>query len=204
MKLYTSVGPNPHVVRMFMHEKGIELPTVTIDLRGGENRRAPYVTEVNRRGQSPALALDDGSHVCEITVICEYPEELHPEPVLIGATPAERAETRMWVRRIDLGICEPLANGFRYSTGYEMFKDRFRLIPEAADGLKGIARDGLAWVDRELGDKRYLCGERFTLADIMLHCFVAFGNGRGEQPLDHANANLARWFAEVSSRPSAA
>jgi len=202
MKLYTSLGPNPHVVRMFMAEKGIELPTQEIDVRGGETRRAPYNTSVNRRGQSPALELDDGSYLCEITVICEYLDEKFPSPPLVGTTSEERGETRMWTRRIDLAICEPMANGFRYSEGYEMFKDRMRVIPEAADGLKALARDGLAWMNEEMAGKRFVCGDRFTLADVLLYCFVAFGHARS-QPLDPANTNLVQWYARVGERPSA-
>src|SRR3546814_13160020 len=49
MKFYTSVGPNPRVVALFMAEKGISIPEVVVDLRGGENRRAPYnVEEIGR------------------------------------------------------------------------------------------------------------------------------------------------------------
>lgn len=202
MKLYTSVGPNPHVVRMFMAERNIELPTVTIDVRGGENRREPYISEVNRRGQSPALMLDNGDVICEITAICEYLDEISPGPSLLGDSPEERGQTRMWTRRIDLAVCEPMANGYRYSDGYEMFKERFRLVPEGADGLKAIARDNLAWLDVELGDKPFVCGERFSLADVLLYCFVTFGNDRG-QPLDPANSALHRWYDAVSARPSA-
>ena len=203
MKLYTSVGPNPHVVHMFMAEKGIELPMQQLDVRGGETRRAPYMAEVNRRGQSPALELDDGQHLCEITAICEYLDEKYPEPALIGTNAEERAETRMWVRRIDLTFCAPVASGYRYSDGYEVFKDRIRVLPEAAEGLKAIARDSLAWLDGELEGKTYLCGARLTLADVLLYCFVDFGNNRG-QPLDPDNKTLSAWFDRMASRPSAA
>jgi glutathione S-transferase len=94
MKFYNSVGPNPRVVKLFMAEKGIEIPEVTIDLRGGENRRAPYNVDVNPAGQTPALELDDGSMLTEVTAICEYLEERFPEPTLIGTTAEERARTR--------------------------------------------------------------------------------------------------------------
>ena len=77
MKLYNSVGPNPHVVRMFMAERGIDLPKEDIDLMAGENRQAPYTTK-NPAGQLPALELDDGSILTEITAICEYLDETQP------------------------------------------------------------------------------------------------------------------------------
>ena len=155
-----------------------------------------------RAARGTTLELDDGQHICEITAICEYVNEKFDGPELVGDTAEQRGETRMWVRRIDLSICEPMANGFRYAEGYEMFKDRFRLIPEAADGLKAIARDNLAWLDAELGDKQFVCGDRFSLADVLLYCFVAFGYDRA-QPLDESNKNLLRWFAAVGERPSA-
>ncbi|WP_348246170.1 glutathione S-transferase N-terminal domain-containing protein, partial [Salmonella enterica] len=84
-KLYTSMGPNPHMVRMFAAEKGLSLPLVEVDLMGGENRRPPYSEGVNVAGQTPALVLDDGTVIAEITVICEYLEEKHPSPALIGS-----------------------------------------------------------------------------------------------------------------------
>jgi len=74
MLLYNSIGPNPRVVRMFMAERGIDIPKIEIDLRGGENRREPYLSK-NPAGQSPALELDDGTILAEITAICEYLDE---------------------------------------------------------------------------------------------------------------------------------
>jgi hypothetical protein len=91
MKLYDSIGPNPRIVRMFMAEKGIEMPKQTIDLRGGENRQPEYLKR-NPLGQMPTLELDDGSYLSEITAICEYLEEKKPTPAMIGSTSEQRAE----------------------------------------------------------------------------------------------------------------
>ncbi len=202
MKFYNSIGPNPRVVRMFMAEKNIEIPMVEIDLLKGENRRQPYLSK-NPHGQMPALELADGSTVCEITAICEYLEDTHPDPPLIGTTPLQKAETRMWTRRIDLNICEPLANGFRFSQGLRLFKDRIVTVPEAAEGLKKIARDRLEWLDTQMADREFICGRRFTLADILLYVFLDFG-GQVEQSLDPGNRNLTGWFARTKARPSTA
>lgn len=201
MKLYTSVGPNPRMVRMFLAEKGLKLETVEVDLRGGENRRAPYL-QVNPAGQTPALELDDGTCLTEITAICEYLEEVQPEPPLIGRTPQERAIVRMWTRRIDLKICEPMANGFRFGEGLPMFEARMRCLPEASAGLKAIARDGLEWLEGQFQGP-WIVGERFTLADVLLFSFLDFGAMVG-QPLDPAFAMLTDWFARVKERPSTA
>lgn len=202
MKLYTGLGPNPRTVRMFMAEKGIELPLVKVDLMAAENRRAPY-TGKNPAGQLPCLELDDGTHLAEITAICEYLEEKHPKPPLVGTTPEERAVTRMWTRRIDLNIVEPMANGFRYGEGLALFKERIHVIPQAADDLKAIAREKLAWLDGLMEGNDWICGTRFTLADVFLFAFADFGRTVG-QPLDPKLAWLPGWFERVAKRPSAA
>ena len=202
MKLHNSIGPNPRVVRMFLAEKGVAVPLVTVDLLGGENRREPYLSK-NPSGQLPCLELDDGSFLSEITAICEYIEEKHPKPALIGTTPEERAATRMWVRRIDLNIVEPMANGFRYAEGLALFKDRMRTIPQAADDLKAIARDKLGWLDAQIAGRDWIVPNRFTLADVLLYGFVDFGATVG-QPLDPAWKNLGAWRDRVAARPSAA
>ncbi len=202
MKFYNSIGPNPRVVRMFMAEKGLDIPKVEVDLMKGDNRKEPYLAK-NAHGQMPALELDDGKTVCEITAICEYLEETHPNPPLIGKTPEEKAEARMWTRRVDLNICEPMANGFRYSQGLPLFKDRMVTVPEAADGLKKIARNRIEWLDAQMAGREYIVGKRFTLADVLLYAFIDFG-GQVGQPLDPANKNLADWFARVKARPSTA
>jgi glutathione S-transferase len=202
MKLHASIGPNPRVVKMFLAEKGLEMPLVTVDLMGGENRREPYNVSVNPAGQTPALELDDGSCLTEITAICEYLEERQPDPPLIGTTPEERAQTRMWTRRADIKICEPMANGFRYAEGLALFQDRLRCLPEAASGLKAVARDGEEWFEAQFKGP-WIAGERFTLADILLFAFLDFGAQVG-QPLDPAFGKLTDWFGRVKARPSAA
>ena len=203
MKFYNSVGPNPRMVRMFMAEKGFDVPKVEVDLRGGENRREPYL-KVNPSGQCPALELDDGTVLAEITAICEYVDEIKKDaPSLIGNTPEERAKTRMWVRRIDLNIAEPGANGFRFSQGLKMFQDRVHCIPQAADDLKVAAAKKLVWLDGLLGSKPFIAGDKLTLADIFLFAFLDFFANVG-QPLSPDCKNLTAWFGRMKARPSAA
>lgn len=201
MKIITSIGPNPHVVRMFMAERGIELPSETVDLRSGENRAEAFL-KVNPAGQSPALVLDDGNVVTEITAICEYLDETQPGTPLLGETPEARAQSRRWTRWVDLNVCEPMANGFRFSEGLPMFESRMRCLPEAAPGLKACVQDKLGWLDDRLATQDYVGGDSFGLADIMLYCFQAFGNVVG-QPLDPKLANVGAWFERVAARPSA-
>jgi glutathione S-transferase len=203
MLLYDSIGPNPRVVRMFAAERGVTLPSTKVDLRGGENRREPFVAK-NPSGQLPALELDNGMVLAEITAICEYLDEIGPAGrTLIGATPEERAETRMWVRRIDLNILEPLANGFRFSEGLKLFESRIRVIPHAAADLKLLAQEKLRWLDGLIAGREFVCGSRLTLADVLLFVFLDFAKTVG-QPLDPANANVAALYERMKARPSAA
>ena len=201
MKLFNSVGPNPKVVRMYMAERGLKIDQKEIDIIGGENRQSDYV-KINPGGGTPALELDNGSIIAEITCICEYLDELEGGSSLIGTTPEERAETRMWVRRIDLGILEPLTNGFRYAEGEPMFKDRMTLITHAASDLKALAQEKITWLDDLMNGKDFICGDRFTLADIMLFVFLEFGMTVG-QPLNKDNENICALFEKIAARPSA-
>ena len=201
MKLYNSIGPNPHVVRMFVQELGVELETVEVDLMAGENRQEDHLTR-NPSGQMPTLELDNGDFISEITVICDYLDELQGYTDLMGKTSEARAETRMWTRRIDLQIVEPLTNGFRFSEGHDFFKDRLRLIPQAADDLKTLAQERITWLDGQIKDKEFICGDRFSLADIMFYCFLNFGTTVG-QPLNEDNKNIVNLYNKIHSRPSA-
>ena len=202
MKLYNSIGPNPHVVRMFIAELGLDIETIEMDLMAGENRQEEHLKR-NPSGQSPTLELEDGSFLSEITAICEYLDEKQGNTDLMGKTPEERALTRMWTRRVDLQIIEPLTTGFRYSEGLELFKTRMQTIPEAADGLKSIAQEKLAWLDAEMEGRDYICGDRFSLADVMLFCFITFGATVG-QSVSEENANLTSWYDRVKERSSTA
>ena len=101
-----------------------------------------------------------------------------------------------------MGICEPLANGFRFSEGLALFKDRMVTRPEAADGLKAIAQDKLSWLDKQIEGRDFIAGDRLSMADVLLFCFLAFGATVG-QPLNPENKNVSAWFDRVQSRPSA-
>lgn len=201
MLLYDGFGPNPRAMRMFLAEKSITIPTKPIDLMKAENRRPPY-TDRNPGGQLPALELDNGRCIGETVAIWEYLEEKYPNPALIGGSAEDRAEARQWQRRVELKITEHLYNGFRYSEGAPIFKDRMRILPEAAPGLKLAVQDGLKWLDGQLEGKQWIAGDRFTIADIILYCALDFGAGVG-QKIDPSLKNVTAWFNRVNSRPSA-
>ncbi len=201
MKLYAGMGPNPRAVTIAIAELGAKVEIEQVDLLAGENRQGAHLAR-NPAGQLPALELDDGTHLAEITAIIEYLDEKNAGS-LIGATAEERAETRMWTRRIDLNICEPLGMGFRYAEGLPLFKDRIHCVPQAADDFKAIAQEKLAWLDELMGDREFICGDRFSLADILLFSFLEFGASVA-QPLDAKCERLQAWYARVAARPSVA
>ncbi len=201
MKMFNSLGPNPRIVRMFAAEKGIELETEEVDLMGGANRQEAFLAK-NPSGQLPTLVLGNGACLSEVTAICEYLEDTQPTPALVGTTPEEKAETRMWTRKVDLNIAEPMANGFRYAEGLAIFKDRLHCIPQAADDLKATAREWIAKLDGWMEGKSYICGERFTMADVFLFGMLDFFASVG-QPVDTSQKNVAAWYQRVGARPSA-
>ncbi len=202
MKLYSSIGPNPRVVRQFAAEKGLQLETVEVDILAGANRQPDYLAK-NSTGQTPCLQLQGGRVICEITAICEYLEELHPAPTLIGDSAEQRAETRMWLRRIDQRIIEPEVLAFRSAEGFELFKDRYQLLPGAVSDLRAISSTNLQWLERQLAGRRWICGERFSLADILLFAFVDF-LAPFRQAIEPAQQTLSDWYQRMLQRPSSA
>lgn len=201
MKLIDSFGPNPRVVRMFLAEKGLSLPSESVDLLAGENRQEGYLQR-NPGGQMPALELDDGTVIAETAVMCEYIEEKHPAPVLIGSTAEERAISRMWQRRVELNITEHMYNAFRYGEGLELFKNRLYCIPEAAAGLKAKAQDWMAKLDGLIAGRDFICGNAPRFVDITLYCCMDFAKDVG-QPLNPELKNIHAWFQRMDARPSA-
>jgi glutathione S-transferase len=187
---------------MYAAELGVDLALEDVDLMGGENRQAAFLAK-NPSGQSPALELDDGTVLAEITAICEYLDDITDGKTLIGNTPEERANTHMWTRRVDLNICEPLGNGFRYAEGLQIFESRMITIPAAADGLKRIAQAKLTWLDEQMSDGReFIAGASLSMADILLYSMMVFFAGVG-QPLNPENTNVQAWFDRMAARPSA-
>lgn len=201
MKLLNSFGPNPRAVRMFLIEKNIEIPFKEFDISNAENRCFEYLKK-NPAGQMPSLELNEGTVFGETTAICEYLEEKHPMPTLFGATAEARANTRQWIRRVELNITEHSYNGFRYGFGIDVFRDRLYVIPEAADGLQAKAADSKKWLDGQIAKREFIAGENFTFVDIVLYCCQDFVKDVG-QPLDKGLKNLSSWFSRIDARPSA-
>lgn len=201
MLIYDAKSPAPRCLRMFLLEKELVLPAVTVDVFSGENRQPAFLA-INPAGQTPALGCDDGTTLAEAVAIAEYLEELHPSPALIGRDPMQRAQTRQWWRRVELNITEFIHNAYHYAEGLSRFESRIPVAPEAADGLKRIAQDRLRWLDGMFGDGPYLCGTRFSAADIWLYVWLDFAL-TVNQPFDRTLPRIGPWFERMEARPSA-
>lgn len=193
-------APNPRRVRIFLAEKGIDLPETPLDMRKREHKSDEHRAR-NSLGQVPTLELDDGTTLSETVAICRYFEEIQPEPSLFGTSPFEMATVDMWVRRIEFNVMMPVGNYWRHAhpftaallTQYKDFGESNR------DVYSGAQR----WLNKELADRSYIAGDRYSMADICALSTVDFATWIG-LPLDPALESLNRWHTTVTARPSAA
>ncbi len=192
------LASNPRRVRIFLAEKGIEIETVPVDLRAGENLSEEFAAK-NPFARVPVLELDDGTHLSESIAICRYFEELQPEPVLFGRDRDERAQVEMWQRRAEFYFMAPVAHAFRHLTG--MFKDRETICPDWGRAMAAEAARVLPVFDRRLEDSEYLAGDGFSVADITLAVALDFARRTGRE-LPEDLPGIARWHAQVAARPS--
>jgi glutathione S-transferase len=200
MKLYDStIAPNPRRVRIFLAEKGIEVPTVQVDIGKAENRQPDFLAK-NPMGGVPILELDDGRIIAESVAICRYFEEQSPEPPLLGVDAVDRAVVEMWQRRMELEVAVPIMQSFRNT--HDFFKGRIPQVPEYGAVCKQGAIKRLEWLNAELAGRQFVAGDRFSIADITLLVGIDFGRV-SDIRIDPDHKDLARWYGEVSSRPSA-
>jgi len=207
MKLYDcATAPSPRRVRIFLAEKGIEVPTVQIDLRGGEHLKEPFVS-LNDRCDVPFLELDDGTGIGEPEAICRYFEAEHPEPPLFGATAKEKAQVSMWNHRIEVEGLQAVAESLRNkSPGFKgralTGKIGYEQIPELAERGKLRTENFFAMLDGLLAGQPFITGDNFTFADITAMVVVDFAGWLKIVPTDE-QPHLKRWHDAVSARPSA-
>jgi len=207
MKLYDMrVAPNPRRVRVFLAEKGIEVPRVEVNIRAGENLQPEFLA-VNPRGVLPTLQLEDGTIIDESTAICRYFEALRPDPPLMGRTALEKAMIECWNRRIEFDAGQPVIDAFRNS--YPPYAERavpgksgFKAIPELVERGKARLAEFYPAIDRRLADSEHVAGPAYSIADITLLCIVDFARAV-KLPSPEGLEHLARWHAQVSARPSA-
>jgi len=200
MKLYDFTGaPNPRRVRIFLAEKGVTVPLEQVDLFQGANR-SPEALKRNPYGGLPVLELDDGTCIAESVAICRYFEETHPEPALMGVDTVDRAVVEMWNRRMELELFRHIGSYFQHT--HEIFKNRRRQLPAVAETSRETALARMRLIDGLIAERRFIAGERYTIADIT--AIVAFGLGEfAGLTIAPDMKNLLRWYADVSARPSA-
>ena len=201
MKLYDGGrAPNPRRVKVFLAEKGITVPVEPVDL-GKLAHKSPAYTVINPLQRVPALQLDDGTIITESIAICRYFERLHPEPPLFGIDAKDMALVEMWERRLEFHLLGPVSHIFRNS--HPAMKDmEVPQVPAWADANRPRAMDFLTLLDGELKDRRYIAGDRYSVADITGMISVDFMKP-AKLTVPEALGNLKRWHAEVSARPSA-
>jgi glutathione S-transferase len=203
MKIYTYPNaPNPRRVDIYLAEKGIDVPRQHVDILKRENRSPEFVKNINVLGSVPVLELDDGSHIAESVAICRYFEVLNPEPPLFGRSAAEQATIEMWIRRVELSFMMPVGLVWVHGsplTAAVMKKQ----IPEVAEQNRELVGRFYRLLEAELGERPFVAGNRFTMADIMALCTMDFATELNDLPPPPSTTNIARWHAEASSRPSA-
>ncbi len=207
MKLYDcQTAPSPRRVRIFLAEKGVEVPVVAVDLRQGEQLAEPFV-QINPWCTVPVLQLDDGTAISECAAICGYLEQLHPEPPLLGRDPQERAIVTMWDRRCELdgfyAVAEVLRNKAKGMKGRALTGPQdVEQIPALVERGQGRVQHFFEALDQQLSDKEFLTGEAFTMADITALVSVDFA-GWVKLTLSDELVHAKRWHQAVSARPSA-
>lgn len=208
MKLHDfKPAPNPRRVRMYLAEKGVEIPTVQIDIAGGQHLTDAY-RQVNPHCMVPALELDDGTVITQSLAICTYIETMHPTPPLMGETAEEKAMVMMWYQHIELGGMNAVTEYLRNSN--ERFSNRALVGPTNYEQLPVLAERGqkrieefMALLNNRLAASPYVAGNRFTLADIAGYIVMDFARRAADfAPPDDAEA-LVRWYGEMAGRPSA-
>jgi glutathione S-transferase len=196
----TRSAPNPRRVRIFLAEKGISVPYEELEFKP-EKLQSPEFTAINRLQKVPVLVLDDGMAIAETVAICRYFEELHPEPALFGQGAVGRAQVEMWQRRMEQGLLMPTAFAFRHlhpsMVGVE--------VPQVAAWGEANKPRALAMLDvmnEQLGRHAFIAGDHYSIADVTALCAMDFMRpARIQRP--ESLKHVARWYGEVSSRPSA-
>jgi glutathione S-transferase len=201
MKLYDSkMAPNPRRTRIFMAEKGIFVPTEQVDMMKLEHKTAEF-TAINPMQRMPVLVLDDGTVIAESLAICRYFEGLQPEPPLFGVGAKESALVEMWSRRVENNFFATVAAVFRHL--HPAMKElEVPQVPAWAEANKPRVTQFLELLDGELGKREFIAGDRYSIADITALCTVDFMKPARLSVPDGA-ANVKRWHAAVSARPSA-
>ena len=201
MKLYdTKTAPNPRRTRIFLAEKGITVPTEQVDMTTFQHRTPEY-TAINPFQRMPALVLDDGTVITESMAICRYFEVLQPQPALFWQGAKEIALVEMWNRRCEINFFANVAAVFRHLHP-AMKEYEIPQVPAYAEAMRPKAIWFLELIDKELASREFIAGAHYSVADITTLCAVDFMKPARLVMPDNL-ANVKRWHAAVSARPSA-
>ena len=207
MKLYDCTpAPNPRRVRIFIAEKGLDIPLEQVDLRN-KQQLTPEFQKINPFCDVPVLELDDGTCISQVNGICRYLEATFPTPDLYGKNAKEQGQIAMWDNYAFTHGISSVADAFRnYAEG---FKDRavlgtrgYAQIPELAQRGKDRTLDFFAAMNNFLAEKEFIAGDRFSAADITTLVTVDFAKWIKVE-IDASQTHLLRWYDAVSTRPSA-
>lgn len=207
MKFYDcSTAPSPQRVRIFIAEKGIDVPTVQVDLGQGEHLQPAY-RKINPRGLTPALEMDDGGFIHESMAICRYLESKYPTTNLMGQTPEEIAVVEMWTREIEtdglMSIAESFRNRARGLAGHAIpgVIEEVPQIPELVERGRGSATRFYKRLNEHLEGRDFIARDSFSIADIAAAVMLGFSRViKLTIPEDHTH--LQRWYDAISQRPS--
>ena len=201
MKLYDlPASPNARRVRIFLAEKGLEIPMIPVNMIAGENLTDDYLAK-NSLGRMPLLELDDGTTISESMAICRYIEEMHPSPALMGSGALESATIEMWQRRMEFEFILPIISIFRHTA--DMWKDRFVQIPEVAEQERITVKARIQWLNNELNGKQFIAGDDYTVADITAQCAFVMAKAALGIKIPEELKNLSDWWIKVSTRATA-
>lgn len=192
-------APNPRRVRIFLAEKGVELPETPVNMMKREHK-SPEFRAKNAMGQVPTLELDDGTCISETVAICRYIEELHPEPPMFGRTAVEKALVDQWIRRVEFAVMMPVGNFWRHA--HPRTAALLTQYKDFGESNRETYRGAQKFMNRELEGRDFLVGETPTMADICLLSTVDFADWIG-LPLEPEFENLGAWRARMHARPSA-
>lgn len=202
MKLYdTKLAPNARRVRIFLAEKGLEVPLMPIDLMKQEHKSDSF-RAMNPDRKVPVLVLDDGTVLTESVAICRYFEELHPEPALFGRGALGKARVEMWQRRLEFELFFPVAETIRNSHPSFAVLESPQIAEHAAK-MKERVMAALARFNAEMADRPFAAGDEFSIADITGLCAIDFARIARIRIPDEM-VHLSRWHKALAARPSAA
>lgn len=200
-------APAALIVDVFLREKGFSEAAIKsvekyVDLPALENR-GPACKKMNPQGSVPWFVTSEGVVVAETIAMCEYMEDVQPNPALIGSSAAERGVTRMWQRRMEENFCSPATYAHRNYCHSEdcpsdhgmkdFYTKRFNeeqgsnLLyshPGAWKDLAAWALHRLVWLEKAKQEEAqsrngstpsdFICGDSLTVVDVQVYVNVFY------------------------------